>query len=322
MIITPSIFLIIAYYIAAFILNYLSDLPKSHPLKSFALKKLSINRKAIAAITIIVVTASSLSYMYRINNNDLRIFFIDVGQGDSALIISPTNRKVLIDGGGTRDTIGFDVGTQILLPYLLNRGVRVIDYVIISHFHSDHTNGLVAVFENISVRNVVISRQSSYTREYEVIMEVLERNNIPILIVEAGNRIILDNYTYIDILHPGERLIPDNMRGINNNSIVCRLVFGEFSMIFTGDIEDLGEIELVRRYGSTGMLESTILKVAHHGSGTSTTQEFVDSSRPQIAVVGVGRNNQFRSPGTRSNKAIRRCSGLEYIERIYMEKLG
>ena len=124
--------------------------------------------------------------------------------------------------------------------------------------------GLIAVFENIRVGAVIISKQSSYTQEYEVIMEILYRNQIPILIVEAGNRIVLDRYVYLDILHPGQRLINDNQGGTNNNSIMCRLIFGDFSMLFTGDIEELGERAVVDKYSGTGMLDATVLKVSHH----------------------------------------------------------
>jgi len=117
--------------------------------------------------------------------------------------------------------------------------------------------GLIAVFENLSVGKVIISRQSSSTVEYQTIMPILYRNQIPVLIVEEGNRIVLDRYTYIDILHPGEALISDNRGGINNNSIVCRLVFGNFSMLFTGDIEETGERAVVNRHSRNATVHST-----------------------------------------------------------------
>jgi len=135
----------------------------------------------------------------------------------------------MIDGGGTRENT-YDVGKNVVLPYLLDRGIKTIDYVIISHFDADHCNGLIAILENLNVKKVVFSKQFEMTSEHENIIEIIKRKNIKVQIVQSGDRIVIDKYTYLDILYPDFQ-IPE--KDLNNNSIVARFVYGNFSMLFT-----------------------------------------------------------------------------------------
>ena len=125
---------------------------------------------------------------------------------------------ILIDGG--------EGDNDIVLPYLLDRRITKIDYLIISHFDSDHCNGVIPVIEKLDVRNIVISKQAEMSNEFKNIMEVAKNRKIQIKIVKSGDRIDIDKFVYIDILSPEEVLKYDDL---NNNSIVCKLVYNDFS---------------------------------------------------------------------------------------------
>ncbi len=213
---------------------------------------------------------------------DLRIQFIDVGQGDSSLIITPKGKTVLIDGGGGKLEDDFDVGKNTLLPYLLDRKITRINYIIVSHFDSDHCNGLIAVLENIKVDNVVISKQSQINSEYTNIIEIIKEKKIEVRVIKAGDKLILDNDVTLEILYPEKELKFSN---INNNSIVARLEYKGFSALFTGDIEKEAENVLINNYKNTNKLKSTVLKVAHHGSKTSSIEKFIKEVNPKIALI-------------------------------------
>lgn len=231
------------------------------------------------------------------NNNinipkNLRIHFIDVGQGDSSLIITPNNKKILIDGGGTMNSSGgFDVGEDTLLPYLLNRGVKKLDYIMISHFDADHCQGLLAILNSIKVKNIIISKQAEKVYNYEKIMEIVVNKKINVMVIKRGDVINVDNNVDIKIIYPESKLYFDD---INSNSIVAKLKYNNFSMLFTGDIESRAEERIVSI--AKNELKSTILKVAHHGSKTSTTEEILKAVNPEIALIGVGKNNKFGHP--------------------------
>lgn len=243
--------------------------------KCFILKKKKI---FIISILLIVILIEVINLIPK----DLKIHFIDVGQGDSSLIITPTGKTVLIDGGGGKLEDDFDVGKNTLLPYLLDRGIKRINYMLVSHFDSDHCNGLIAVLENIKVDNVVISKQSDICEEYTNIIEIIKRKKIEVIVVKEGDKLVLDNNVTLEILYPEEKL---KFLDINNNSIVARLKYNNFSALFTGDIEEEAEKVLLDNYKNTDKLKSTVLKVAHHGSKTSSTEEFISKISPKIALI-------------------------------------
>ena len=225
----------------------------------------------------------------------LKIYFIDVGQGDSTLVITPQNKKILIDGGGS-EFGDYDVGKDTLLPYLLDRGVKSIDYIIVSHFDTDHVQGILVVMQTLSVKNVIISKQIEDSENYRNFIEIVEQNKINVKIVESGNRINIEKNLYFDVLWPNSKqMISENP--LNNNAIVCKLNYNNFSMLFTGDIEEEAEREILESYkNNLNYLKSTVLKVAHHGSKSSTIQEFLDAVSPRFALIGVGKNNMYGHP--------------------------
>lgn len=215
--------------------------------------------------------------------------------GDSTLIVSPYGKTILIDGG--------EPEKNTLIPYLLARKIKKIDYLVISHFDSDHVGGLLEVMEHLKVKNVVISKQIEYTKNYEILKKIAKEKNMKVHIVGQKNKIKIEKNLYLDILWPNQStIISENV--LNNNSIVCKLNYGKFSILFTGDIEETAEKQILEYYkNNLKILNSTMLKVAHHGSKTSTTQEFLNAVNPKFALIGVGKNNTFGHP---SNVVIER----------------
>lgn len=283
---TPNILFAIVYYILILFFNYFFVI-KQNPTRRFHKKIIKIItikniKNAFKVIAVVFLIMLLLTRIVRIINPTLKIYFIDVGQGDSTLIVTPKNKKILIDGGEGK--------TNVLFQYLLDRRINKIDYIIISHFDSDHCNGLIEIIEKIRVENIVMSKQSKESEEYKKILEIIKQKNIKVSSVKAEDKIIIEKNLYTKILNPAEKF---EFQDLNNNAIVAKLVYKNFSMLFTGDIEKAEE-NLAKKYKNE--LKSTILKVAHHGSKTSTSEEFLKYVEPQIALIGVGENNKFGHP--------------------------
>lgn len=204
--------------------------------------------------------------------------------GDSTLIITPMQKKILIDGGGSLNRENYDVGKSVLLPYLLDRNISCLDYVFISHFDTDHYGGLLYLMENVKIKTLIFLKQEKESQEYKEVMEIVNQKKIKIRTLKAGDKIELEKDIMIEVLYP----INEKFEDQNNNSMVLRLKYGEFKMLFTGDIEQKAEKDILEKKID---VSATILKVAHHGSKGSTTEEFLKKVNPQIAVIGVGKNN-------------------------------
>lgn len=162
---------------------------------------------------------------------------------------------------------------------------------MISHFDADHCQGLLAILNSIKVKNIIISKQAESVYNYEKIMEIVVNKKINIMVIKRGDVINVDNNVDIKIIYPEGKLYFDD---INSNSIVAKLKYNKFTMLFTGDVESQAEERIVKI--AKKELKSTILKVAHHGSKTSTIEEFIEAVKPEIALIGVGKNNKFGHP--------------------------
>ena len=162
----------------------------------------------------------------------------------------------------------------------------------------------------LEVKKVFIASQGEDSLNYRKFVEIVNKRNIKVQKIKIGERIKLENDLYINVLWPADdKLITQNT--LNNNSIVMKLEYKEFSCLFTGDIEKIAEQELLKTLDKNE-LKSTILKVAHHGSKTSTTQQFLEAVKPKIVLIGVGENNKFGHP----NKEV-----LERLELLRFENL-
>ena len=225
---------------------------------------------------------------------DIQINFVDVGQGDSTFIITPKNKTILIDGGGS-NTGSFDVGENTLLPYILDKGYNKIDLMIISHFDSDHVGGLLTILEEIKVEKVLIAKQEEQSENYKRFLNIVKEKNIPVIIGKEGEKINIEKDLYLDILFPESEQIEENM--INNNSLVFNMHYNNFSMLFTGDIEEIAEKRIIE-ITNKSRLKADIIKIPHHGSKTSSTRELLERVLPKIALIGVGKDNLFGHPSS------------------------
>ena len=320
---TPYLLECIIYYLILFLIfNWKRIKEKLENNK--ILEKIKKNSyKYISIILISIILTNTISNKIF---QEIKIYFVDVGQGDSTLIQTIEGKNILIDGGGS-EFGSFDVGESILLPYLLDRRITTIDYLMISHFDSDHIGGVFAILENLEVKNIIISKQGETSENLKKFYEITNNKGIRTITVKKGDIVEIDKYSHFEILFPEDNLIEDNI--LNNNSIVARFNSLDFSILFTGDIEEIAEKRLCELYSGTDKLEAFVLKVAHHGSKTSSTEEFLELVKPKIALIGVGKNNNFGHPNidvierleNMGSKIYRTDNCGEIIIRINREKL-
>lgn len=169
--------------------------------------------------------------------------------------------------------------------------------------------------QEIKVKNIIIGKQFEDYENYEKFKEIVKEKKIKVYVVEAGQRIKVEKGLYFDVLWPSsDKVINEN--SINNNSLVCKMVYQNFSMLFTGDIEEVAEKAILDKYKDKNVLKSTILKVAHHGSKSSSIEEFLNAVKPKIALIGVGEKNTFGHP---NSGVLERLDG--YGSKIYRTDL-
>jgi competence protein ComEC len=234
--------------------------------------------------------------LYAKSVQKLRVNVIDVGQGDAVLVEFPDGKTMLVDAGPR--TMSYDAGERSVVPFLKRRNISTIDLLVVSHPHSDHIGGAPAVLEQCDVKRVIDSGQpirseiySTYLRDVRGERCAFESAHVGTAIDESPNvRLYVlspaPGYVDVDTTHP-----PGNL---NNTSVVVKLQYGDISMLLSGDAEKEAEDDMVAVYGD--FLRSTLLKVGHHGSSTSSTQMFLDEVRPDFAVISVGKNNKFHHP--------------------------
>ena len=227
----------------------------------------------------------------------LDVVFFDVGQGDAILVTTPTDRRMLVDTG-PRPAPGDAAALNSVLPYLRQRGVDHLNTVVISHPDEDHLGGLPAILREIDVGCVVHSGQRVDTELFAASRRLIRRTNTATDTVRRGEVLKLGASVELEILSPPSRPARYGIEGENEKSVVLRLVYGAVDVLLPGDIERSAETTLVDAYGR--QLRSRVVKIPHHGSSTSSSQEFVhqvlDSSKSTEAVVSVGRFNQFGMP--------------------------
>lgn len=290
----------IAYYAAlGAVIGWFSRRPLQHTEPPLAAAARRGPRLVPAgALALVLVLASTLLWLAasRPESGRLTVTFLDVGQGDAILIEGPDGHRVLVDGGPSGKAITAALGRR--LPFYDRR----LDLVTLTHPQQDHIGGLPAVLDEYSVRRVLSAPVDGETAAYGEWTEAIESRHIPKASASRGQTIDLGGGATLAVLHaPTNDLI--DQEAINDASIVLRLTMGDLSFLLTGDITETAEAALIR---SGTDLDSSVLKIAHHGSRTSTSPAFVGRATPLVDVISVGAGNTYGHP---TDEVLARLSG-------------
>ena len=288
-VVSPPVFLLIAFYGMLFFLSS----------ESFRIMK---NRGGliglIPVILVIIMVSISCSLTSVGKQNQSDIVFVDVGQGDSIHLRTPSGKNILIDGGGSVD---YDVGKKTLLPYFLKNGVSKLDYVFVTHLHTDHFRGIKELSNYMDIGKF-ITFDGNKVRPGEI-MDGSGIKKESIVYAGQGDRYNLDRDVYVDFLYPEKRSDGDYLDALsqkedeNKNSLFMKLNYRGLSVLITGDLDEEGERLIMNDINDPAKaLKSDILKVGHHGSKYSTSQEFLDHVDPKYAVIQVGDKNTYGHP--------------------------
>ena len=218
---------------------------------------------------------------------ELKVWFLDVGQGDAALIQSPTGKVVLIDAGPRGAT---DVITKLLTEH----GITHIDLALITHAHADHIGGFEGVLKAVSIGLALDPGVAHGTTTYRNLLTALKKAKVPVKRGERGRRIGLGSGAVLTLLGPEVPLLRGTRSDLNSNSLVAQLTFQDVSVLFMGDAE--GETE-ARLMSHDDLKPVTVLKVAHHGSEHSTSSQWLKAVAPKVGVISCGRDNRYDHPG-------------------------
>jgi competence protein ComEC len=280
-VVTPTPFEIGLFYI---LILYLANLKR-------------MKRLLPGLIILFVVIAGDISYWYTQThlNKGLRITFIDVGQGDSILIEFPRGKRMLIDGGGFYDD-SFDVGRNVVAPVLWKKKITTLHYLVLTHPHPDHLNGLKFIASSFRAREFWENGQGYSSTPYLNLMEIVARKRIHRIMVHDASPPRRINGVKVEVFNPPQGGMMDQKDSrfqINNHSIVLKITYKNHRFLLTGDIEGEAEAQLVQ---SGKDLRSDVLKVPHHGSQTSSARKFLEAIEPSYALFTVGFRNIFNLP--------------------------
>lgn len=251
--------------------------------------------------TILLATAASLALLTAWpwlvrqtgDGKTLEIHAIDVGQGDAFAIRSPAGRWILVDAGPRTDR--FDAGRVRVVPFLLRHGARRLEAFVLTHPDADHIGGAAAVLEAFDVGLIVDPGLSAGKPLYLSLLAEARRRGTRWIAARPGRELRLDDVV-LEFLYPEEEML-DTATEANEASAIFRLRYGQFAMLFLGDAPAAVEQRLVHRAASA--LRVNALKVAHHGSATSTSDELLEATRPEVALISVGRHNRYGHPDPR-----------------------
>lgn len=240
---------------------------------------------------------------------ELKVAFLDVGQGDAELIITPDKSKILIDGGPDDRVLG-ELAAE--LPFY----DRELDLVVLTHPHADHLDGLLPVLDRYKVKKVLLTGVIHTAPNYIKFLEVLKVKNIPAEVAITGKTFKFGAAS-LEVLWPDKDLSGERVSGganegggLNDTSIVARLKYGKSSFLFTGDAGVAVESALL---SSRADLRADVLKVGHHGSATASSEELLSAVSPEYAVISAGKNNRYGHPSLRALRKLERAGVKLFI---------
>jgi len=234
----------------------------------------------VAAAILVSMAAATMP------DDNLHVSFLDVGQGD-AILIHQGSQQVLVDGGPNPQAITLELGQR--MPFW----DRTIELVVLTHPSADHVTGLIEVLNRYKVKQVLYPHLEFESDIYSEWQRLVEEKDIQYTIAQAGQKIHLGEGVIIEVLNPQKILLTGTESDVDNNGIALRISWSKVSFLLMADIMWETEFELLTRRAN---LSSTVLKVGHHGSNTSTTPEFLATVDPEVAVISVGKDNPYGHP--------------------------
>ncbi|NFM31743.1 MBL fold metallo-hydrolase [Clostridium botulinum] len=255
------------------------------------LKKKNLIITCLLICLSIIFTACSQQSSNAVNtsnkSNELKVHYIDVGQGDS-ILVQTKDKNILIDAGTRKSS-------DNLINYLKKQHIKKLDYVIATHPHEDHIGGMPKVIDEFEISNFYAPKKTANTKIFKDMILQLKKKNLKINIAKKG--ISLDSS--LDFLAP----VKDNYENTNDSSAVVKLTHGNTKFLFTGDAEKTSEKDILN---SNEDLSSNVLKVGHHGSHSSSSKEFLDKINPKIAIISCGKNNDYGHPHKETMKELKK----------------
>lgn len=245
--------------------------------------------KGAVAAAFFAIFVLLVSHPFPPVSKDLKVTFIDVGQGDSILVEFPGKKKMLVDGGGL--AFGdYPIGERVVSPFLWRKGIKTVDFMVLTHAHPDHMNGLLEVARNFKIREFWESLSPNNDSAYDRLQQILDRSTLHRRLFR-GQALTIDGVR-IEILHPEEKE-PAVFPADNDQSTVIRLSYGRTAFLLAADIGVSAEMDIV---ASGREVQSDVLKSPHHGSLTSSSPDFLQKIDPHYVVISVGEKNQYGLP--------------------------
>lgn len=241
-------------------------------------------------ISLLLICLIQLQHLIgQVQHRDLKVIFFDVGQGDAALIQTPNGKNVLMDAGIWSP--GYNSGSSVLLPFFEHEGIEKLDAVILSHPHADHIGGILSLMDGIRIDTIYNSGFEYDSRLYHEYLVKAHKLNIPVKELTLGDQLRIDPSVLMLVMGPDGTIHDEDP---NQHSVIMELVYGETEILFTGDAGEDQEKRLIQEYGN--MLDTDLLKVGHHGSKTSSEEEFLEKVTPEIAIISLAEQNRFGHP--------------------------
>jgi competence protein ComEC len=232
----------------------------------------------------------------------LEITVLSVGQGDATAIRTPHGRWLLIDAGPSWE--GGDAGERTILPFLRRQGATRLAGLVVTHSHVDHLGGAGTILAALPCEEVLENGEASREPAHHGLFAAMLRHRVPWRSAQGGQTLCLEPGLFLDVLAPDQPLLSGTRSDPNNNSVVLRLRYGAFKMLFVGDVEHEAEARLVRAHPAG--LDATLLKAAHHGSRYGSSAPFLDAVGPRASIVSVGARNTFQHPAPEAIARLRR----------------
>ena len=300
----PAIWKILFYYVFLFAAVLL--LRKKEENKG---EKRSRKRRGFLSVLLVSIGMTILLFTIQVKDK-ITITMLDVGQGDGLVIRGPEGKTYFMDGGSSDVK---KVGEYRIEPYLLSQGIGSLDYVFVSHGDQDHISGIREMVQRqktgVTIKRLVLPTQTVWDDALKELAELAAEEGIPVFTMEKG-QCLTEGKLSLTCIQPGKGEMEETG---NSASLVLALRYGDFDMLFTGDVEGEGEKRLVDHLqGEYSECVWDVLKTAHHGSGNSTTEEFLKTAAPQYAFISAGENNSYGHPHKETLERLKDAGAIIY----------